>query len=222
MRPCQSPQSYIMHYTLHLTQSLDSTIDSMHRMAHGYSENDLLPEISSIIAFCQSHLAKLEYCTCNRIGRSSTYPRTRNLFYDVSCRLGTSSSVQKEPREPTYCNCESSNSYPKYVLPWSRPIQLSPSNFKIKHSGHPRILLDWRRQQFIVLICFILRSFLTFNHPCTTEPPKTSMSILKANIELPSFPNYCMLLPQPIASLIPQLVYCNLRQPKIRLQSTVQ
>ena len=67
----------------------------------------------------------------------STYPPlskqlSEPLLLCVSCRLGTSSSVQKEPREPTYCNCESSNSYPKYVLPWSRPIQLIPSNFETK------------------------------------------------------------------------------------------
>ena len=40
----------------------------------------------------------------------------------------------------------------------------------------------------------VLRSFSTFNHPCTTEPPKTSMSISKAKIELPA----SQLLPQPI------------------------
>ena len=57
--------------------------------------------------------------------------RTSSTMYPVASEHLQAFKSQKEPREPTHCNCESSNSYPKYVLPWNWPIQLM--YIKINH-----------------------------------------------------------------------------------------
>lgn len=91
------------------------------------------------------------------------------------------------------------------------PIQ---SNCEMKCSGYPHILLASRKQYSIALICFILCSHSTIDHPCTTGPPKTSMSIINATIELSSpqtttgccpdlFQQMKTILHGPISSIVP-------------------